>query len=245
MATLSDLKLTYRIYMKGYRYRSVDWRPGTVLKKPLSESRLAVVTTASYHLPDQEPFDEKFRGGDFSYRELPVDCDLQSLRMSHRSDAFDDAGLRADSNLALPLDRLREMVAAGEVGSVSHRHFTIQGSIPAPGRLVKFTAPEIAAKLREDAVDAVLLTPVCPLCHQSAGLIQSVIEKAGIPTVSTTVVREVTEKVAPPRALLNDRPFGYPLGEPNNAELQSSVIRAALALLSRPVDKPLIEPFLG
>ncbi len=245
MATLSDLKLTYRIYMKGYRYRSVDWRPGTFLSKPLAESKLAVVTTASYHLPDQQPFDEKIRGGDYSYRELPVDCDLRSLRMSHRSDAFDDTGLRADSNLALPLDRLRELVAAGEIGYLSERHFTIQGSIPAPGRLVKFTAPEIAAKLKEDAVDAVLLTPVCPLCHQSAGLIQSVIEREGIPTVSTTVVREVTDKVKPPRALFNDRPFGYPLGEPGNAELQTGVIRAALALLSRPVEAPLIESYLS
>ena len=160
MASLSDLKLAYWIYMKGYRYRSFDWRPGTRLGKPLSKARLAVVTTASFHLPEQEPFDEKLRGGDCSYRELTPDCDLSRLRMSHRSDAFDEKGLLADPNVALPLHRLRELAASGEIGSMAPRHFSFQGSIPAPARLLKFTAPEVAGKLKEDGVDAVLLTPV-------------------------------------------------------------------------------------
>lgn len=160
MAKLSDLKLTYRLYMKGYRYRRFDWRPGTKLAKPLTEARVAVVTTASFYLPEQEPFDESIRGGDFSYRELPADCDLRSLQISHRSDAFDAAGLLADPNVALPLDRLGEMAAAGEIGSVAPRHFSFQGSIPAPGRLLKLSTPEVTEKLKADAVDAVLLTPV-------------------------------------------------------------------------------------
>ena len=75
------------------------------------------------------------------------------------------------------------------------------------------------------------------------GLIQSVIEKAGIPTVSVSVLREVTEKVKPPRVVFADFPLGYPLGKPHDAELQKRIIRAALALLSRKVDKPLIVEF--
>jgi hypothetical protein len=50
--------------------------------------------------------------------------------------------------------------------------------------------------LLEDEVDAVLLTQVWPMCHQSVGLIQSIIEKAGIPTASVTLLREITERVA-------------------------------------------------
>jgi hypothetical protein len=34
------------------------------------------------------------------------------------------------------------------------------GSITAPGRLLKETAPEVARKLKEDGADWVLLTPV-------------------------------------------------------------------------------------
>lgn len=69
------------------------------------------------------------------------------------------------------------------------------------------------------------------MCHQSVGLIQSVIEKTGIPTVSITLLPEVTERVAPPRALIVDRPLGFPLGEPHNAHMQREIIMAALELL--------------
>ena len=75
------------------------------------------------------------------------------------------------------------------------------------------------------------------------GLIQSVIEHAGIPTVSVTVCRELTAKVRPPRALFVDRPFGYPLGAPSDAGLQTSIILAALSQLHRQVDDPLIVDY--
>ena len=82
------------------------------------------------------------------------------------------------------------------------------------------------------------------MCHQSVGLIQSVIEKAGIPTVSVTMLREITERVAPPRALSVDFPLGHPLGLPNKATLQTQVIPAALALLSENAPTLLIRDFL-
>jgi len=73
------------------------------------------------------------------------------------------------------------------------------------------------------------------MCHQSVGLIQSLIENAGIPTASITLLPEVTERVRPPRALVVDRPLGYPLGAPNDANLQKQIIRSALAMLSEQV----------
>jgi hypothetical protein len=75
------------------------------------------------------------------------------------------------------------------------------------------------------------------------GLIQSVIEKSGIPTVSITVCKELTAKVRPPRALFADRPFGYPLGAPNDTGLQTRIMLAALLLLNRRMDEPLIVDF--
>ena len=64
-----------------------------------------------------------------------------------------------------------------------------------------------------------------------------------MPTVSTTVLKEITQKVKPPRALFLDRPLGYPLGAPGDTEFQERVIRQALAMLSRRVSEPLIENF--
>lgn len=160
MASLDDLKAVYRLFMRAYPYRSADWRPGATLKKPLSEARLAVVTTAGFYLPTQMPFDASIRGGDWSYREIPLEADLDSLLIGHRSDSFDHAGIEADKNLALPLDRLREMETDGIVGGLAPAHYSFMGSLTAPGRLIKETAPAVAQALRRDGADAVLLTPV-------------------------------------------------------------------------------------
>ena len=73
------------------------------------------------------------------------------------------------------------------------------------------------------------------MCHQSVGLIQSIIERAGIPAASVTLLREVTERVDPPRTLFVDLPFGYPLGAPKDASLQTVIIMALLSLLKERV----------
>jgi len=160
MARFEDLKLSHRLFMKAYRYRSVDWSPGSRLVKPLSEARVALVSTAGLHLPHQPAFDPAIKGGDVSFRELPNQVEVQQLRIAHRSSAFDQTGALEDRNLVFPLDRLRELVARGEVGSLNHRHFSFMGSIIAARRLISGTAPQVAAELREDRVDAVFLVPV-------------------------------------------------------------------------------------
>jgi|SRR5260370_14380154 hypothetical protein len=81
------------------------------------------------------------------------------------------------------------------------------------------------------------------MCHQSVGLIQSIIEKAGIPTVSVTLLREITERVAPPRALFVDFPLGYPLGTPDDDLLQTRIILAAFQLLAERIPPAIIRDF--
>ena len=80
------------------------------------------------------------------------------------------------------------------------------------------------------------------MCNQSVGLIQRELEYAGITTVSISLLREITEKIRPPRALFVPFPLGYPLGEPNNSALQTRIIQAAFALLTRN-DNPVFESF--
>jgi len=81
------------------------------------------------------------------------------------------------------------------------------------------------------------------MCHQSVGLIQSVIEKMGVPTVSISLLREVTERVNPPRALFVDFPLGYPLGAAGDATLQTEIIRAALDLLAESSPRAILRDF--
>jgi D-proline reductase (dithiol) PrdB len=160
MAALEDLKLPHRLFIKTYRFRAVDWWPGARIVKPLSEARVALVSTAGLHLPEQPAFDPAIKGGDASFREVANDVEVERLRIAHRSSAFDQTGALKDRNLVFPLDRFRELVARREVGSLNHRHFSFMGSITAPGRLIAETAPQVAADLWEDQVDAVFLVPV-------------------------------------------------------------------------------------
>ncbi|CAN5725438.1 hypothetical protein BH24ACI3_BH24ACI3_00210 [soil metagenome] len=81
------------------------------------------------------------------------------------------------------------------------------------------------------------------MCVQAVGLVQAAIEREGISTVSITLLRDVTESIRPPRALSVPFKFGYPLGRPNDPDLQHQVIAAALKLLDRD-DVPFIEDFV-
>lgn len=160
MGSISEFRLPIRLFLQGYRWRIIDPIPWQPLSKPLAECRLALVSTAGLVLPDQEPFDPKVRGGDFSYREIPADARPDRLIDTQKSRAYDHQGVRADPNLALPVERAAELAEAGEIGSVNRRHLSFMGSITAPGRLIRRSAPEAAALLVEDEVDLALLTPV-------------------------------------------------------------------------------------
>jgi D-proline reductase (dithiol) PrdB len=160
VAELAELPLKDRIFLKAYRWRRIDPVPSAALRVPLAEARVALVSTAGLVLPSQACFDDEIRGGDWSWREIPDDADVTTLVESHRSQSFDRSGLRADANLGMPLDRLHELVSSGVIGQSSRRHFSLMGSITAPGRLVAQSAPAVAEALNEDAVDAVLLVPI-------------------------------------------------------------------------------------
>ena len=160
MGDLNEFSLPLRLFLKAYPWRRIDPVPWTPLRKPLARCKLALVSSAGFVMPDQPPYDEHFKGGDPSFREIPADADVGKLRESHRSEAFDHSGMRADPNLAFPLDRARELAARGRIGAVNRRHLSCMGSITAPGRLVSQTAPAAAQWLVADAVDVALLVPV-------------------------------------------------------------------------------------
>ena len=63
------------------------------------------------------------------------------------------------------------------------------------------------------------------------GLIQREIERAGIPTIGVSIVREYSEKVRPPRTLFLHWPFGHPFGEPDNRAQQRAVLFEAFRAL--------------
>jgi D-proline reductase (dithiol) PrdB len=157
---LNEFTLSVKLFLKTYPWRKINPSPWAPLKRPLNECRLGLVSTAGFVAPGQPPFDPAVRGGDYSFREIPADTDVRKLLESHRSESFDHVGIHEDPNLALPIDRVHELVERGRLGSINRRHLSFMGSITAPGRLIQQTAPAAARLFVEDAVDVTLLVPV-------------------------------------------------------------------------------------
>ncbi len=160
MVETNELSLALRAFLWAYPWRRIDPVPVAPLRKPIARCRVALVSSAGFVVPGDEPFSDSVRGGDPSFRVIPADIDVQALEEHHRSDSFSHAGVEADRNLGLPLDRLHELAAAGEIGSVAPRHISVMGSITAPGRFVRRSPPAIADILVEDQVDVALMVPV-------------------------------------------------------------------------------------
>jgi D-proline reductase (dithiol) PrdB len=157
---MSDLPFSLRMFLRVYPWRRIDPVQLARRRKPVAESRVALVTTAGLVPPGAPPFDAAVKGGDFSYRVIGSDVDVAQLEEHHRSASFDHAGIALDRNVAFPLDRLRELAASHEIGEVAPRHLAFMGSITAPGRLAARTAPQAARLLAQDSVDVALLVPV-------------------------------------------------------------------------------------
>ncbi|MBI5586793.1 MAG: hypothetical protein HY889_00325 [Deltaproteobacteria bacterium] len=134
----------------------VPWTPFT---KGLSSSKVAIVTTAGVHLKNQKPFDMLDKMGDPTYRELPASARREEYTITH--DYYDHADADRDLNIVFPIDRLREMAEAGEIGGLSETNYGFMGHIDGPyiDTLIRKTAPEVARKLKKDGVDVALLTP--------------------------------------------------------------------------------------
>lgn len=81
------------------------------------------------------------------------------------------------------------------------------------------------------------------MCNQAVSLIAAEIERRGIATACVMLLREIAEKVRPPRALVVPYAHGYPLGRPHDAAQQRRVLRAALALMEEEAAPPLIRDY--
>lgn len=125
------------------------------LDKPLSESRVAIVTSAALH----RPADEMFTQGDTSYRCL--DRSDRELVLGHWSPNFDRSGFSIDLNVVYPIDRLEELEEQGVIGSVAPHHYSFAGNQPDMLSAIRLdSGPACAESLIADDVDVVLLTPV-------------------------------------------------------------------------------------
>ena len=116
--------------------------------------RVAIITSAGLSLRS----DDTIRPGASDYRVIPGAIDSGEIVMSHVSSNFDRTGFQQDINVVFPIDRLRELASDGAIGSVADYHYSFMGATEPEKMEAK--ARELAGLLKEDRVNAVLLTPV-------------------------------------------------------------------------------------
>lgn len=147
-------------FISAYKpWESGEATPWTSVTKPLNECRLAIVTTSGLHHPEQPPFDMQDSEGDPSFREISGKSIADSYQITH--DYYDHSDAEKDLNIIFPIERLQELQADGTLGQLNHRHFSFMGHIDGHhiATLVGKSAPQVIERLRQDAVDVVLLTP--------------------------------------------------------------------------------------
>lgn len=207
------------------------------VEKPLSEKRIAIVTTAGLNYRN----DSKFDLIDASYRAIPRTIDSSSILMSHSSVNFDRTGFQEDINVVFPIDRFKELEACGVIGSLADINYSFMGGGLLP-HVYEPSARELAQLLRADGVDAVFVIPVCPNCSRTVCGITYYLESEGIQTVGIALFRQIAESMQPPRILWVSFPLGRPLGKPSDAEFQTKVIESGLKLLAKPKG-PILEDY--
>ena len=210
-------------------FANVPFQP---LVKPLATCRVGLVTTAAPYQPDrgdQGP-GARYNAAAKFYSVYSGDTSVDpDLRIAHV--AIDRKHTSAeDQGSYFPLAALRRSAHAGRIGALAARFHGLPTHRSQRATL-DIDVPELVARCRADAVDAVLLVPNCPVCHQSVSLAARALERAGIATVVMGCAKDIVEHVGVPRLLFSDFPLGNAAGRPGDVASQDLTLDLALRVL--------------
>jgi len=153
MARLTDLPPAQAKRLAEAECPNFETRPW-VTGSALSRRRVAIVSSAGLFVRGEEPF----RGRDADYRAIPAETRPDQILTSHISVNFDRSGLQEDWNVVFPIDRLKELAAEETIGSVAGTHYSFMGA--SDPLQMEPHARQLASRLKNDRVDAVILAPV-------------------------------------------------------------------------------------
>lgn len=131
--------------------------PGTMLKKPLHECKVALLSTAGVHLRSDVPFDVDNRAGDHSIRMIPSDAAEEDLTVTHIF--YDTTFAKTDPSIVFPLKQLKELAKEGVIGSVSDTSIGLNGAILDTTLVERESVPNAVQALQNENVDCALLVP--------------------------------------------------------------------------------------
>jgi len=157
LETLSDVLRKTISFLPCMEFDHTPWVP---LAKDLSKCKVALISTAGLHLRGDKPFVTDLKGGDSSFRVIPSNSDSADILQSHVSIGFDHTAFYKDMNIAFPIDRLRELVERGVIGSVSENYYSFMGALRDMRRVVDDTGPQVAKRLKDEGVNLAFLIPI-------------------------------------------------------------------------------------
>ena len=136
--------------------------PWTPLKKPLKETTFTLMATAGISMKTDPPFDmarEKTEPawGDPSYREIPRTATEGDIEVSHLH--INTEYIKKDINVMLPMTRFQEFEEEGIIGKLADTCYSYYGFQLDPTALLEETMPKVASRMREEDIEAILLTP--------------------------------------------------------------------------------------
>ncbi len=221
--------------LKGYPFIENSRAPFTPARRALPMLNLALITSAGTYIDGTDPFDLSSADGDMAFREIPTDIDFRDLKFAARG--YDEKFVQQDPNVQIPLARLFEWEANRIIGQLNSVFWSFCGFIPDAATFSQTTLPKLVERVHHYDVQAALLIPASPLCHQSVGLAARAIETAGIPTITLAVDRVAIERVRPPRGGYYQGEFGSVAGKPNWPQHQRRVLDEALRWIE-PLGQP-------
>ena len=140
--------------------RLIDLQPAVPLPlhAPLSQTTVALVTSAGISQDGQPPLDGPNIEGDYTIRELDIDTPAAALKVWHTH--FDTAAAQADINVVYPIDRLKELAAEGLIGRVASPGVSFMGYFSNVFRMRDEVVPAVVAAVQRSGADAAVLVPV-------------------------------------------------------------------------------------
>jgi hypothetical protein len=224
------LALGYDNPYRWAHYADVPFQP---LAKPLSKATVTLITTAAPYQPDkgnQGPGAAYNAAAKF-YAVYSGDTAIDhDVRVSHVGIDRKHTSME-DSGCWFPLPLLRAAAADGRIGTLARR-FHGAPTNRSQQHTLDVDCPELLARCREDGVDAAVLVPNCPVCHQTLSLVARYLEANGIATVVMGCAKDIVEHCGVPRFLFSDFPLGNGAGRPHDPASQAQTLAMALQLLA-------------
>lgn len=159
-------------YMGGTPHWTYDEGDFAPLKKPIAESRVALMTSSGHYVKSDAP--QPFGRTDMTQEEsieriddflkeaptlsaIPIDTPAENITVRHPG--YDIRGAQVDHNVNLPLKPLQHLADEGVIGDLFHTAYSFIGAC-SQLRLRSKLAPQWAQMFKDNQVDLAILVPV-------------------------------------------------------------------------------------